>query len=124
MRVDAEASQKRWGCPFVTGRTPQPGDEKDLDEECRQALADVTKLTGVTGIATCPRAYTRQPWVAQAVAARNWLEHGCLIERIGYPSAAMVQAIDRLDHGYAERLEYEREQSRIANGIADDDDGS
>jgi hypothetical protein len=100
----ATLAQQRWGCPRAGHTPPAP-----LDDGCREVLTAVATLTGTTGCATCPLAGLGAPWVARAARAHAWREHGELRAVEPVPSAALIDAIDRIDQATGDRYRHERE---------------
>lgn len=115
LESDAEPTQLAWGCPIKTGRAPDRG---ALDAKHLEALQATERLTGAK-CDTCPMFYARLPWVREAVAALNWRDKGALRDRVGWPTRALVTAIDAIDAGDNarqrddhERRERDREAER------------
>lgn len=107
---DVRALQREWRCPVVTGEPP-PATADSLPGGCRQALAEVKALTGADGFTTCPRWHCSRPWVARAVDAHTYREHGSLeaVEALPLP-ATLVDALRELDAGSAERFAHDQKQ--------------
>lgn len=107
-KSDGAIQQAKWHCPSVTKSAP---DETLLDDEHREVLERVEKLTGAK-CATCPNWYARQNATHEVAAARRWRDAGQLRERVGFPSTVLVAAIDVMDaaHNARERDDYEREK--------------
>jgi hypothetical protein len=95
LESDAGPTQLAWGCPKKTDRAP---DKDALSPKHLEVLQATERLTGAK-CSTCPNYYLRLPWVREAVAARRWRDKGQLELRVGYPSAALVRAIDLIDAG-------------------------
>lgn len=117
--ADGPQIQRRWSCP--SAGYPLPAGADALDAGCRAVVADVERATGTSLPPTCPKWPTRLAWVDTALRARAWREHGCMVERVGWPSLALCEAIDEIDRGYADRLawqdaEAERKRRAPADG--------
>lgn len=116
---------ERWQCPAADERAwklarlgvPPPADADHLDDECREVLVAVERLTGARGLTTCPLFYTRLPSVHHAAAARRWAERGELRAKVGAPSAVLVHAVDLIDEGTARQMR--REAKRRAAELDD-----
>lgn len=104
---DAPGVQRRWRCP-AAGYAPAASRD-ELDPACRAVLADADALCeGADCGTTCPKALAREPVAHAVMGARQWREHGELRARLGWPSLALCEAMDAMDRGVNDRLEWER----------------
>lgn len=102
--------QEQWQCPCAGH--PEPSGESELDPVCRATEEIVERMTGVAPSGTCPMYGTRHPWVARAIRARAWREHGELAAVEPDASLALIDAVDAIDSGYAARCAVEDKQRR------------
>jgi hypothetical protein len=108
--ADAPVIQRRWRCP-AAGYKPAV-DPRDLDEGCQETIVAVERLTGVTGLCSCPLAELRaevNPWLPDAMAAYHADERGDLLSRYAHPDAVLIDAIDLIRFGNIRRQDYERD---------------
>jgi hypothetical protein len=94
LKRDGPIAQDGWRCPLANHQ-PDPA---ALDAKHRETLGAVERLTGAK-CETCPSFYARLRWVHEAVNARRWRDKGALRERVGWPSTALIRAIDLVDRG-------------------------
>ncbi len=114
----APAAQDAWRCPNAGHGSL---DASDLDENHREALVAVGRLTGFRDAQTCPLWYARLPWVRRATEAWEWREKGCL-DAIESPlTGAMRDAINAVRDGVNARQAYDLEQSRKPKRPAKDE---
>lgn len=98
-----------WRCPGNRSCDPP---REELDAKCAQDLVAVQRLTGVSGLRTCPNWYASLPWVVRANRVRLWRNHGALSAITQSISHEMLTAIDAIDQGVAERTVFEADQRR------------
>jgi len=115
LREAGKEAAEQWRCPFVCGG----GEPAQASDEVAPVLAEVERVTGATGLRTCPNWYASQKGCQTVAQARLWAERGLLKERYGRPSLALYEAIEALDAARSardrdddERREREREAKR------------
>lgn len=115
LRSAGEGFAQAWRCPRYTG-APCPSEPSD---EVRPTLVAIERLTGVSGLRTCPNHVTQDPVIATACAARQREEHGTIRDRYGPPTLRLMQTIECIDGALAARERAERkarEKQKKRNG--------
>lgn len=91
---NAAEFRKQWNCPGVD--RPEPS---ECSPELREKLVPVERLTGASGLKTCPCWYAWQPGAHVVGEAYQWMKEGGLEGRFGrdYPRtlALAVQCVRR-----------------------------
>jgi hypothetical protein len=109
LELDGATAQLAWGCPHATGRTP---DAACLGPTEHAVLGAVESLTGFRGATTCPLWHAAQPWVHRAARAYRWRKSPLLAAIEPEPSAALVDAVERVENGVLARQAYDAEKQR------------
>lgn len=103
LREGAEAFRREWRCPGEGRREPEE------DEAVAARLRPVERLTGASGMRTCPQWYASRPWAHRAAQARRWREHGELAA-VDVPTSALVAAVETIDASVSARQQDDDER--------------
>ena len=118
-RLKAQDEIDAWRCPG-DGSCDEPT-EPVTDPMRRQILGDTEKLTGASGLRTCPMWYASLPWVHRAVRANAWREKGQLELVEPDPSYRLIQAVDLVSS--AQGRQFREDMKRRENARKRGDDG-
>jgi hypothetical protein len=111
LELDSIAAKQAWRCPAAC-HAPPPASADELPDAQRAALANVERLTGFAGGATCPCWYSGLPWVVDAVHAYEDWDKGALAAEHPHPSGALLDAVRLVRGGITARQADDFERSK------------
>ena len=103
----AAEHREQWNCP---GQCPVEPD--DCSEEIAERLIPIERLTGTSGLKTCPRWYASQSSAHRAAKARVRMEKGGL-GVIDECDNALIEAVEEIDAAVNAKLERDEELRKL-----------
>lgn len=107
LEQEAENHRERWNCPGQCAIEPD-----DCSPEIAERLGRIERLTGTSGLKTCPRWYASQSSAHRAAKARLRMEKGGL-GVIDECDNALIEAVEEIDAAVNAKLERAEEQRKL-----------